>query len=102
MTEPGMFIDRVRYLRKTEVAHRYAMTTKSVTRLLNHPDAARRLPPATLVIGATPYWSVDDLDQFDVEQIELSRHRQVKRPAEEFIYKPGQARRATGYKKEGA
>lgn len=97
---PNMFIERPRYLRKTEVAQRYAMTTKSITRLLTHPDASRRLPPASMVVNATPYWSIDDLDKFDTAQIELSKSRMVKRPADEFIPKPGQKRRTPTYRKD--
>lgn len=98
--DPNLFVDRPRYLRKSEVAARYAMTTKSLTRLINHPDATRRFPPASIIMNATPFWSVDDLDRFDIEQIELSKHRSVKRPAEEFIPKPGQKRRPPTYRKD--
>jgi hypothetical protein len=89
--EPNMFVDRPRYLRKTEVAARYARSITSITLLLNHPDATRRMPPASLIVGSTSFWSVDDLDRFDAEQMELSKHRTVVRHGPPFKGKKGRA-----------
>jgi len=95
MTQPpNLFTERQRYLSKQEVATRYSRTVNGITYLLNHRDITRRMPPPSLVMGNVPYWSVDDLDRFDVEQIELSKTRQIRRP--------GPKRRASSYRDEEA
>lgn len=79
-TTPFMFEDDQgpRYLRKTDVAARYAMSLQTLTRHLNHPDIEQRFPPPTLVVGLVGFWSVDDLDRFDAVQAEYSKHRKLK------------------------
>jgi hypothetical protein len=77
--DPTLFIDRPRYLTKSEMATRYATSLTTITSWLNHVDATQRLPPARLTVGSKAFWAVDDLDRFDAEQAELSKHREVRR-----------------------
>jgi hypothetical protein len=90
-------LGQTRYFRKGEVARRYAMSIKSVTRLLNHPDATQRLPRPALVVNQTPYWSEPELERFELEQMELSKSREIKRPKDEIIPKRGDPRRVGHY-----
>lgn len=68
------------YLNKADVARRYAMTKHGLQKLINHPDVTQRFPPPSLIMGNAPYWALVDLDRFDAEQEELSKHRQLQRP----------------------
>lgn len=77
-----------RYLSKEEVAERYDMSPRALDRMLRHIDADQRLPPPSLYMQRLPYWSVLDLDRFEVRQIELSKSRAVRRLGDEFIRRP--------------
>lgn len=78
-----------RYLSKQEVAERYDMSARALDRMLRHPDADQRLPPPSLYMDRVPYWSLLDLDRFEVQQIELSKTRMVRRLRAEFTGRVG-------------
>lgn len=84
-----------RYLSKEEVALRYDMSPRTLDRMLHHIDAEQRFPPPSLHMERLPYWSVLDLDRFDIEQIEFSKNRSIRRPSDEYLSRPGQKRRAS-------
>lgn len=88
------------YLRKPEVAKRYTLTTRTLDRLMLHPDVSQRFPPPSLIMGRTPYWSVDALDRFDAEQEQLSRQREVKLFDDRYRSTPGQPKRGRRRQKQ--
>ena len=68
------------YLRRSDIADRLRLHTRTFLRLRKHPDPSVRFPAPTMILNHVPLWSIEVVEEYERLQQELSKDRTTVGP----------------------